>query len=126
MNEKQRHSAWRLLNPLDTVLAVFGVLWPQLDTAVTFLALRLGLSQEGNPLFRLVFHSPLGLFAGALIHLGLGLFASAFALGAFWSREPTQRLVCRGFLVAWALLGLIVVGQNGVTLWLHWLNSWLY
>ena len=107
------------------VLIVWGVLWPQVDVAETLLALHGGRLVEGNPLFTAVFHAGLGLFAGLLMHAGLSLAVLAFSMATRNAHDPRIRRVAQVFLLCWAVLGIVIVGHNGVVLWLHWLSSWL-
>lgn len=106
-------------------LTLFAILWPQLDVAETFIALRSPALIEGNPLFSVVFHAPLGLLAGLLLHAGISLAALAFAMFTHTASDQRIRRIGLVFLVGWVILGIIIVGHNGVVLWLHWLNSWL-
>ena len=108
--------------PAYQVLLAWGVVWPQIDSLVTFLSLRAGWVREGNPLFALAFHAPLGMFGGLLAHVGLSLLVLAFAMTTRAAQEPAARRVGRWFLLAWAILGVVVVGHNGVTLLLAWLG----
>lgn len=104
-------------------LTIFAVLWPQADSAETIFILRAGLGVEGNPLFSAAFHTSLGLFAGVLLHAGLSLLVLAFALSLRHTRDPLARRVATAFLLCWAVLGVIVIGHNGIDLLLAWLNG---
>ena len=106
-------------------LIVWGMLWPQVDVAETLLALHGGGLIEGNPLFSAVFHAGLGLFAGLLLHAGLSLAVLAFSMATRQAHDSRIRHIAQVFLVCWAVLGIVIVGHNGVVLLLHWLNSWL-